>query len=1097
MVSFSSDDEKKVFEELTKIDSNLGKIYYSGLIVLRQKNTIQTQVSESPFSESTSDDEGSQTDPNPFPENFIEENPDRISQSAHSMRETMNVTLRHPKIMSSASGLTFKTKVQKISDPQTNLPDFLQFTYRQLTDLHAWFTNVSHHGHSPSEQEYLTKVEEFTSLMRHILTPHYEVIQEIDEFIKKSSPDKNDLEKLEFLMSKNTQSYNYFFTHANENWLEVLIADGKYFKNIPQVIKKQNSYSFPFWPESYYLERVASEKSELVAEIILQTPTPKKVLEKNSTVLRNFVGAALKMPPKLGKLIGEKAIQEKWHDGVMMSILDRELADLMIKLVESEFETSLQLCDFLLDVTLIDSGIPDMISSNSRKDVRSIIDRYAYETILKENIPVLYEKNHDAVIQILAKKLSKANWLANKTSHDPKKDPNQDISFVWRPAIEEHEQNYDFDIRSHLVATIRRTLEKSERAGIDSLKKSLNVLAEQNYYIFRRLELYFIGKYPSEFIEEVNRLSVEYFEKGSFRHEYYHMLKNGFPHLKSENKKIILDVISKGPNFDKFSGNQEEFEVYKKHWRIEKLSPIIEHLPELQEEYDSLVKQYGRSNLTEFVSYHESFSQIKESSDLTEDMTVEQVIEFLKQYKIPEGIFLEEDGTGRTFKEYVEKNPEEYSKHATELIVCPGVVHFRFLDGLSKIKNKKLDWDAILTFCEHVIITSPPREIQMLDLILDYFGDLLQNNLLHNETTIPFTFRDRIWKILNKAIEIAPPDTIWSENYPDKNWDAMGISINSSIGRLSHALMQYAVWCYHGLKKSGSTPTELVPEVKILLESMLNQEQKQSISIHAVLGHNFYNLLALDDEWTKSKINLIFTHNKQHVKAGNASWEAYTFQQLYQKSFNALFDEYLYRIENYGKRADTSLNDSQQRFAQQIGLVYLHNLNRSDELFEYFLEKSDPQSLEDYLAWIGRALKDWKGETSPKMNISKLLSYSKIKSNPSAGWLFLNPLMSRSERIKLLNSILDKTKGKISPIYWVPEELETFAEEYPLQTIESVGKMIKHYQTEREMYTMLRHFENVFPLILETKHESAIEKMKEIINFLGSLGYEEFRKFLD
>ncbi|MCE9653277.1 MAG: hypothetical protein K8Q89_09555 [Nitrosarchaeum sp.] len=1097
MVSFSSDDEKKVFEELTKIDSNLGKIYYSGLIVLRQKNTVQTQVSESPFSETTSGNENSQNDSNPFSENFIEENPDRIAQSAHSMRETMNVTLRHPKIISSASNLTFKTKVQKITDPQTNLPDFLQFTYSQLTDLHSWFTNVSHHGYAPSEQEYLTKVEEFTSLMRHILTPHYEVIQEIDEFIKKSSPDKMDLEKLEFLMSKNTQSYNYFFANAKGNWLEVLVEDGKYFKKVPIVIRKENSYSFPFWPEAYYLERIASEKPDLVGKIILQTPTPKKDLEKNSTVLRNFVGAALKMPPKLGKLIAEKAILEKWRDGMISSVLDRELADLMIKLVDSEFETSLKLCDFLLDVTLMDTGIPDMISSSSRKDVRSIIDRYSYETILKENIPVLYEKDHDVVIQILAKKLSKANWLASKTRQELQKDPNQDMSFVWRPAIEEHEQNYNFDIRSHLVATICRTMEKSESIGIDSLKKSLNVLAGQKYYIFRRLELYFYGKHPLDFIEEINRLCVEYFAKGSFRHEYYHMLKNSFPHLKSENKEIILDVILKGPNFEEFRGNPNEFEIYKKHWKIEKLSPIIEYLPELQEEYDSLVKEYGISNLTEFVSYHESFSEVKESSDLTEDMTVSQVIEFLKQYKIPENIFLEEDGTGRTFKEFVEKNPEEYSKHATELIECLGLFHYRFLDGLSKIKNKKLDWDAILIFCESIIIKSPPRDVKILDLILDYLGDLLQNNLLHNETAIPFALRDKIWNILNTAIKIAPPDTIWSENYPDKNWDAMGISINSSIGRLSHALLQYAVWCYYGLKNVGPTPTELVPEVKHLLESMLNPEQEQSVSIHAVLGHNFYNLLALDDKWTKSKIGSIFSHDEQHAKAGNASWDAYTFQQIYQKSFNALFEEYLYRIKNPGKRTDTSLNDSQQRFAQQIGLVYLHSLKRSDELFEYFLEKSDPQSLEDCLEWIGRALKDWKEKTPPKMNVSKLISYSKIKSNPSAGWLFLNPLMPRLERIKLLNSILDETKGEISPIYWIPEELHIFAEEYPLETIECIGKMIKHYQTSGEMYTMLRHFENIFPLILKTKHTSAIQKMKESINFLGSLGYEDFRKFLD
>jgi len=1097
MAIFSSDDEKKVFEELTKIDSQLGKIYYSGLVVLHQKNIPQTQVSESPFSETTSDEENSEDSPDPFPENFIEENPDRIAQSAHSMRETLNVTLRNPKIISSASNLPFKTKVQKITDPQTKLPDYLQFTYRELTDLHAWFTNVSHHGYNPSEQEYLTKVEQFTSLMRHILIPHYEVIEGIDDLLEKSTPTKEDLGKLEFLMSKNTQSYNYFFTNAKSNWLDVLANDEKYFKNIPSVIKKDNSLSFPFWPESYYLDQIAAEKPELVQKIISKTQIPKDKFEKNSTVLQSFVSAAIKMPPKFGKIIAKKAIDEKWYDVTSISILARSLAELMIKLVEEEFQTSLELCDFLLDVTLVDSGIPNILDPDvPRKELRSFIDRYGYEEILEKNIPVLIEKDHNAVIQILAKKLSKANFLASKTYEKPEKDPNQDISFVWRPAIEDHEQNSNYDLRSLLVTGIRKALEKAESADISNLKQSLNILAEHNYYIFRRLELYFYARHPSEFVKEVNRLSIEDFEKSSFRHEYYHMLKNCYSYLQNENKDELLKIISNGPDFDKFRGNEDEFEIYKKHWRIEKLSPIIEYLPDLQDEYDSLVKKYGKSNLTEFVTYHESFFQETYPSDLSENMTVEQVIEFLKSYKIPKGIFLEEDGTGIKFKELVEKNPEEYSKHANELLGCHGLFHYRFLDGLSKIKDKELDWNTILSFLESIIIESPSREIKILDSVLDYCGDLLQNNLIHSTTAIPFTLRNRVWKILEKAIEIAPPDTIWSENYPDKNWDAMGISINSSVGRIGHAIMQYAVWCYHGLKSSESAPTELVSEVKSLLNSLLNLEHEQSISIHAVLGYHFYNLLALDEKWAKSQIPSIFVHDEPYMKAGNAAWDAYTFQQIYQKSFYALFDEYIYRIEHSPKRTESSLNDPQKRFAQQVGLVYLHSLDKSDELLEAFLEKADPQLLEDCIEWIGRTLKKWEDDKPPKMDVSKLISYSKIKSHPSAGWLFLNPLMANQERISLLNSILDETKGKISPIYWIPEELELFAKDYPLETIECVGKIINHYQTSGEMYHMLKHFENIFQSIFETKHELAIEKMNQIINFMGSLGYDDFRRFL-
>ena len=70
--------------------------------------------------------------------------------------------------------------------------------------------------------------------------------------------------------------------------------------------------------------------------------------------------------------------------------------------------------------------------------------------------------------------------------------------------------------------------------------------------------------------------------------------------------------------------------------------------------------------------------------------------------------------------------------------------------------------------------------------------------------------------------------------------------------------------------------------------------------------------------------------------------------------------------------------------------------------------------------------------------------------------------MSKSEKIKLLQSILEKTQGKIMPIYWVPEELKKYSKEFPLETMECVDKMIKHYQTDDQMYSILEYFKDIF-----------------------------------
>ena len=1075
---------QKLFEELTKIDPKLGKIYSSGIFVLIQPDNIQSEILKNPTDESISDKKNFKNDKNLFSKNF-KENPDKIAQSAHSMREIVNVLSRQPGIFLPDGEMeheTLKMKLQMISDPQSKQLNPHLYLSKKIYDLHGWFTNVSHHGRYPSEKKYLEKLENFTSLMLHILATHYETIEDIDKFLEKSNPEKNDLEKLKNLISKDNSSYRYFFNHAKSDWLDILIADGKFFKNIPNVIKKDDSVSHLGWPESYYLEQIAAEKPEQVQKLISDMNISKDKYDQNHRVLENFISAAIKMPPKFGKIIVKKAIKEKWYGFPPISILPIILVELVMKLKDDEFETSLELCNFLLDLDLVDSKMPNIFDPGiPQKKVNSFIDSYDYEEILRKNIPSLLEQDSDAVIQMLCEKLLKANILHNKTQQKS----NQDHSTVWRPAIEDHEQNWNYDLRSHLVVSIRNALEKSESISIQKLKKSLNLLAKYNYHIFHRLELYFYGRHPTEFNDEVNLLTIKYFKNYNFIHEYYHMLKNSYPHLSSENQQKLLDIISKGPVYNDSIG-KDKFETYKKHWRMIKLSPIIKYLPDLQEEYNSLVKQFEENNSMDFASYHSSSFQMTYSSDLSKEMTVEQVLNYIKSYGKHQGYFIEEDQNAQVFADLIEKNPNEYLKHVPELLECPELFHFRFLEGLSKVKNKELDWDAILSFLEHVIIESPSKEHQILDKILYYGSELLENHLVSKSPRIPFIMRNRVWKILEKAIEIAPSDASWSDNYPEKSLDAYGISINNSMGTITYAIIQYSVWCYYELKTPHFTPVELEPEVKKIFDSLLAHKQDQSISFHAALGFRFSRLLEIDEKWTKSKINFIFTHDEQHEKAGDAAWDAYLYNQMYIDSFNALFDECVYRITCFKK-------NMLEKLSQYVALSYLNSLEQSDKLLETLLKKDHSQLLDECIAYIGRQLQSWKYEKSPKMDISKFLSYPEINSNSNTGWLFLNPLMDEQKRISLLESILDKTDGKISPPFQIAKELEIFVKKYPLETLECVEKMLKH--DDAKSY-LIHHMDKILQSIEQKDDDSITEKMNQIVNFLGSLGYDDFRKFL-
>ena len=1096
-----NEDEERLHNSLAKINSRLPNVFYSIFVVLRQQPPKQTKISKDPNTKPTPKLQMTGT---PNPGNNIEENPDRVSQSAHSARETLNLILRDLKLKADSDTSTKncsnekskqKNNIQKLVDlyayaPNTN-PSFRNELTDRILDLYGLFVSISHHRDNPiSEQEYSIKLETYVKLLNYVFDNHYKVKQEMEQILEIQNPNKNDLEKLKPLLSKNRQLYRDFFDNAKSNWLELLISE-KYFEKIPN-LNEDN----PDWPEYYYLERIAVEKPEQIKNIILKINITKSELVTVHQVLCNLIRAAIKMPPNIAKEVAKKAIK-KWYKESTSQFLVHDLTNLMHHLIDQEFQTALDIYFVLIDVKpdpdKSDADNSDFLNNMGQRLV-PMININVYEDILKKYTPLLCDVDYDSVLEKLIEKLVKANSLANKIYLFPK-ESHYDESNAWRAAIEEHERNYKLDPRSHLVTAIRQTLEKSEYVGIASLKKSLEILKcrKRDYHIFSRLEMYFFGRHPLDFSDEVDRLISEYFDNNNFKHEYYYLLHNNYPHLKYETQKSIKEMISRGPDPSKYKRSDEKFTEYKEIWKIEKLYPIIDYLPELKKEFDSLVQKHGKPSNIDFSRYPTRvYREQPPPSELNESMSVLEVIEFIHSYKIPDEISFLEDSTGRKFRELVKKNSKEYSQHAMKLQSCHGLFQFRFLEGLSNSRN--VDWHTVFDLCELIIVDSPSKDHSILHWVLIYFGDILKNNLHSDKSTIQFNLRNKIWNILEKAIEIAPDDKIESDRYSAGDQDAMFIADNTSIGILIWALMEYAIWCSKEIKNKEN-PHILVPEVKKLLELKLDPKNDQSVSFHTMLGYYFPNLLLLDKDWTKSNISLIFNHSPLHINVGNAAWDGYTLRAIYEASYDVLFDEYKYRISNIIDKDMLTVKDTSRSLTQQIALICLNDLNRHKELFILFLTKSNPVLVKEYLEYVGHIIEVWDDTKPPKIDIFELLSHNEIKSNPNMGWLFLTSVVPNSEYLTLLKSVLIETKGEIYPLYRLVKKINSFVEYYPIEVLECIEKIIKYDQIHDMMFMILNDLDDMFSKITVRKNKQAIDKMNQIINILGSLGYDQFRKF--
>jgi hypothetical protein len=156
-------EDKQILHSLDKLQPDLRKRYLGALYVLQNKR-----------------------------------NPDRIFQSAHSVREMLILISRLSGIPREAAdkgkGEGFKKKLMKAIDPHAGPPKAFQQAYDRLASLYEWFVGRSHHPLvEPTEEEYNQKLNELRTILLEFFTPYFEIVDKIDRLIVKDSPTEDDM----------------------------------------------------------------------------------------------------------------------------------------------------------------------------------------------------------------------------------------------------------------------------------------------------------------------------------------------------------------------------------------------------------------------------------------------------------------------------------------------------------------------------------------------------------------------------------------------------------------------------------------------------------------------------------------------------------------------------------------------------------------------------------------------------------------------------------------------------------------------------------------------------------------------------------------
>lgn len=920
---------------------------------------------------------------------------------------------------------------------------------------------------------------------------------------------------------KRSADYKYFFEKIETpDWLNPLHENG-FFEQPPSPEKDGKYIQHTEWVESKYLVKVADKAPLDVARIILSIPNT-----DNEKIHEDYVTAAARMDSKNAIKIAKKEIQWVEHTDDLFFLYPEKAANLIIHLAgNNEFEMAVAFTEKLLRIKKSEQEDKNRYF----RDVKIKFSVWTYGRVVNKLAQHLIAYDAVATINLFCTLLENSIDLMNRNGK-----ANYDYSVMWRPTIEDNEQNLrgKEDVSNILINAVR---DASLLAGSDShnLHKVIAVLRSKKSTVFERIAIHVLTRFPGLAPDLVQGVlsNKNCFDNYRYSYEYTQLAKSGFNHLEETQKEKIFSWIEEGPEITSFLERVEkrqdrpatanEISDYSNSWRRDKLYIFTDNLPnDLRAKYDALVRSYGEPNHPEFSSYHRSWigpTSPKSKEDL-EKLPVPEIIKFLKSWK-PTDDFMSssEEGLSRELSELIKETPTKFISYS-ELFVDLDPTYVRpFFDGIrnTSIKYSALSWEPILFLADWVM--KQPREIigrttEYSDLDPGWVWTRLSIARLlsqavkkdNDEDAIPYKYRQKIWQIIEQLMYDPDPT---NEDYTENNLDPITVSINSVRGEALHAAINYGLWVYRKENSGSKSGLANMPEIEETLNNHLNPSLDPSYAIRAVYGQWFPWLHLIDRKWAKEHINQIFQEDSPEY--WEAGWDTYiTFCRPYDELLSVLETKYRFAIGNLQRPSifNTSSDRPDQHLIEHLIAFFIRgHLSQESNLIMHFFEHAKSNQKKYALEYIGRCLRDLNfkiDETLERRLVAfwewrwaAALSTKDLSELDGFCWWFSAGKLNAEWSLKEFRNLLT-LNIPLTDIYFAVDELMRLADNHPLMVLNCVDLMLNQLNRDGVYFNWLDETKEILQKMTHVKDEIVIDKTNEIIHKLGAMGYFDFRELI-
>ena len=490
-------------------------------------------------------------------------------------------------------------------------------------------------------------------------------IDALDMLLAKTSPTRSDAKTLRDNIPNNPVNLQYFFSHLDSaDWLRSLSEVGSFKHPPPPLHHEDGMVSFPRWPESEYLARMAVSTPETVLRIILEIPET-----ENVRAYEDVADAALAMPAEMAARLVPR-LKIGLASPYQLLLLEK-LGKLVSHLASGgEIEEALNLARALLAVLPDPRVTEEDLSSEdtvSRPTPQARFHTWKYGEILRNEIPVLVDTAGTLALALLCDLLEEALWLSERPgeSRAPR-----DASYIWRPAIEADDEP-PVGLKDLLVSAVR---DAAERLVREEGKQVLRIVEEFPFKVFQRIVLHLRRRWPEVDPEGTAELAKDedVFDDIDLWHELFHLLKDRFDRLPSSAQEGYLALVNEGPDIDRWIAFQQrstgqapiadQIGAYVRHWQYKKLSPIQAYLlGEWRQRFETFRQEFGGIDHPDFHYYEHPVWSGPTSPKGAEElvaMSVEELVAFLSSWK-PSGHWMRPtpEGLGRMLQAAVAGNP--------------------------------------------------------------------------------------------------------------------------------------------------------------------------------------------------------------------------------------------------------------------------------------------------------------------------------------------------------------------------------------------------------------------------------------------------------